>query len=354
MEGGGDVLPVVGERRGDVLLARDREPGVGGEQLEQGLEAVGGQYLGDVGALLGVIHQRGDLGELAVLLRELGGRGDLDLLRVLERALGEGREPSERLDLVPEHIHADRPLLGCREDVEQPAADRELTAILDLLDALVPGRDQVVGDLVEVEQLALAQDEAVRPERGVRHLLRQGHGADHDHGRGFLRQRVERRDAQANQVRWRRQMGLIGDSPARVVAHRPRREPGPEREREIAGGAVVAGDHDRGGPALLVEQRREHVRPQRLRHEHAPALLGEPRKVLGVLCLGEQRSQHLPSNIGRRANMFARREPERVPGGRHTCRTEHQTDSTTRSASSAARSITARTSSEGSRKRLST
>ena len=45
-------------------------------------------------------------------------------------------------------------VLGRREDVEQAAADRELAAVLDLLDALVAGGDEVGGALVEVEQVA--------------------------------------------------------------------------------------------------------------------------------------------------------------------------------------------------------
>ena len=46
-------------------------------QVEEGLEAVDRQQLGDVGAVLGVL-ERGDLGQLAVLGRELGGGRDLD------------------------------------------------------------------------------------------------------------------------------------------------------------------------------------------------------------------------------------------------------------------------------------
>ena len=85
---------------------------------------------------------------------ELGGGRDLDHLGLPERALGEGREPAQRLDLVVEQVDADGALLGGRVDVEQAAADRELAAVLDLVDALVAGRHEVGGRLVEVEQLA--------------------------------------------------------------------------------------------------------------------------------------------------------------------------------------------------------
>ena len=71
-----------------------------------------------------------------------------------EAALGEGGEPAQRLDLDVEQVDADGALLGRRVDVEQAAADRELAALLDLVDALVAGGDEVQRGLVEVEQVA--------------------------------------------------------------------------------------------------------------------------------------------------------------------------------------------------------
>ena len=103
-----------------------------------------------------------DLGELAVLERELRRRRDLDLLDIAQRALRERREPAQRLDLDVEHVDPHGPLLGRREHVQQPAAQRELAALLDLVDALVARAHELRGALVEVEQLADAQRERVR------------------------------------------------------------------------------------------------------------------------------------------------------------------------------------------------
>ena len=187
-----------------------------------------------------------------MLGRELGRGRDLDLLDVPQRALGERREPAQRLDLDVEHVDPHRALLGRREHVQQAAAQRELPALLDLLDALVARRDELGGALVEVEQLAHAQRERVRAQRRVGHLLRQRHRADHDHRRLELvgvpsrgQQRVERRDAQADQVRRRREVRLVGDAARGVVAHPPRRQPGAQVGRQVARGAVVADDHQR-------------------------------------------------------------------------------------------------------------
>ena len=72
VEGGADVLPVVGQRGRDLLLGGDEHGGVRGE-VEERVEAVDRQQLGDVGAVLGV-RERGDLGRLAVLGGQLGRR----------------------------------------------------------------------------------------------------------------------------------------------------------------------------------------------------------------------------------------------------------------------------------------
>ena len=156
------------------------------------MEVLDRQQLGDVRALGGIL-ERSDLGQLAVLGRELGGGGDLDHLGVAERALREGGEPAQRLDLVAEQVDPDRAVLGRREQVEQSAADRELAAVLDLVDALVTRGDEVERSLVEVDQLADAQLEAVRAHRGVGHLLRQRDRADHDHRRRVTARRAANR-----------------------------------------------------------------------------------------------------------------------------------------------------------------
>ena len=212
-----------------------------------------------------------------MLGRELGGRRDLDLVGVPERALRERREPAQRLDLDVEQVDAHGAVLGRRVDVEQPAADGELTAVVDLVDALVAGGDELGDALVEVEQLADAQPERVRAQRRVGHLLAQRDGGHDDdrrvvaRGARFrLQQRVERRDAQADEVRRRREMRLVGDAAAGVEAHRPRVQPGAQVGREVARLAVVAGDDQRRPHALLVGQRGQHVGPQRRRDEGAP------------------------------------------------------------------------------------
>ena len=251
------VLPVVVQRRGHVLLAGDHDLGVGRRELEERVEVLDRQQLGDVGAV-GLVLERGNLGQLAVLLGELRGGRDLDQLGVPKRALGERREPPQRLDLVSEQIDPDGAVLGRREQVEQAAANRELATVLDLVDALIAGRNEVAGGLLEVEQLARPQGEAVGSESRIGHLLGQRHGADDDDGRlaalaGLVAQRVERRDPQADQVRRWREVRLVGDTSARVVTDGPGVQPGAEPRREIASGPVVPRDDDRRALGVAVE-----------------------------------------------------------------------------------------------------
>ena len=152
---------MVAQRRLDVLVGGDDDLRALGDQVEQRAEVLDRQQLGDVRA---VLVGRGDLGQLAVLGRELGGGRDLDAVGLPQAALREGGEPAQRLDLDVEEVDADGALLGRRVDVEQAAADRELAAVLDLVDALVAGGDELLGGLVEVEQVA---DLAARSRAGA-------------------------------------------------------------------------------------------------------------------------------------------------------------------------------------------
>ena len=136
------------------------------------------------------------------------------------------------------------------EDVEDAAADRELAAVLDLVDALVAGLDQQLGDVAEVDLLAPVEDEARRAQRGVGDRLGERDRAGDDDRRLVARrrlgrERVERADPQADQVRRRRQVRLVAGAARRVVADPARRQVGAERAGEVAGADVVGGDDQR-------------------------------------------------------------------------------------------------------------
>ena len=203
------------ERGLDVLLGGDEHVRVLRREVEERVEAVDGQQLGDVRALL-VLVAGGDLGELAVLERRARRPGAISTrVDVAERALRERRELAQRLDLDVEQVDAHRAVGGRRVEVEDLAADRELAAVLDLVDALVAHRGELLGGLVEVEQVALGDREAVRAQLGVGDLLAERDGGDDDDRRLLVR-RPARRAAR----RARRRAGRRGAAAARGATRR--------------------------------------------------------------------------------------------------------------------------------------
>ncbi len=233
-----DVLPVVVQGARDLLRGRDHDQRLGGDQIERGEKTAG-------------VHL------IAMLRRELRGRGELDSLGLSERALGEDREAPHRLDLVPEQLDADRLLLGRRIDVEDAPAERELSALLDLVGAVVAGVGEQERDVLQVDALALVERESLRSQLGVRDLFRESDRARDDHG-GRVGHRVHRRDPEPGQVRRRIQVGFEGGSARRIDAHRARRQEGLQVAGQVAGGAIVRRDHQHGARNLTsIDQRRE-------------------------------------------------------------------------------------------------
>ena len=170
---------MVVEGRADLLRGGEQDRGLLTDQIERGAERVNRQQLCDAGPLTVLARE---LGELTVLERQLGRGVELDPLRLAERALGEGREPADRLDLVAEQLEPRGALLGRGEDVEDPAAERELAALGDLVGAFVSGLGEQLGDVAEVDLLAAVEDEALGPQRSVRDRLGEGDGGGDDDG----------------------------------------------------------------------------------------------------------------------------------------------------------------------------
>ena len=98
--------------------------------------------------------------------REVGaplGRGvDERLVDGVQRALRERRERAHGLDLVAEELDAERLPAGRREHVDDAAADGELAALLDLVDALVAGERELLGERVDARLVAEADLDRLR------------------------------------------------------------------------------------------------------------------------------------------------------------------------------------------------
>ncbi len=225
------LVGVIGDRGLEILLGEQHDAGVA-EEIERAQEAVEREQLGDVRALALVGDE---LRRDAQLGLQLGRRRDLHLVEIGDRALRERRERPQRLDLDVEEVDAHRVVGGRGEEIEQAAADRELAAVLHLLDPLVPAVDELDGELVEVDEVALLEREAVRPQLRVGDPLGECSRAGDDHRRGLrggrdlriggIDERVDRGDPQTDEVRRRSEVTLVGDASARVPARPLRREP---------------------------------------------------------------------------------------------------------------------------------
>ena len=164
----GRVLPVVLQRRLDLLLGGEDHRGGLRNQVQWGAELGDREHLGQIRGdpfLESLGHRQ--LGQLPVLYVELGRGSEFDFGGVTERALGEGREPAHRLDLVAEELDPGRPVLGRGEDVEDSAAHGELPALGHLVDPLVTGGRKIGGDHRRIDLLPDRDREAGRAEPGA-------------------------------------------------------------------------------------------------------------------------------------------------------------------------------------------
>ena len=136
-------------------------------------------------------ERRGRRERLSLLLQRrgetdppLGGGLDEHLLDLVQRALREGREGAHLLDLVGEELDPQGVASARREDVDEAAADGELTALLHPLDPLVARAGQLERDLFQAPSVARAKPDRRRPELGRRHTLGESRRRDDDQSSG--------------------------------------------------------------------------------------------------------------------------------------------------------------------------
>ena len=198
------------------------------------------------------------------------------------------RERADRLDLVAEELDAERLAAGRREDVDQAAADGELAAVVDALDALVAGERERLGDAVDAELEAGAQLERLRAARRA--------AAAAPRARARTRRRARRARARRARAPARRRGAAAARAPTpsgrrgsaeadQLLAEEPRRRLG-----RVARVRVLRQQADERALEPLVE-RREHDRQRRLGHagarRHRVGELGE------ALVLDELRDERM-------------------------------------------------------------
>src|SRR5207247_9820195 len=148
------------------------------------------------------------------------GRGvDGELIDGMQRALRERREGADALDLGAEELDAEGLAAGRRIDVDDAAAQRELPALLGLVDALVAGEREVFHDRVDARVVSGAEANRLGPRLGW------GHGFG-ERGRGCAAEaaageHIEGAGPLADEVRRRLGDGAAAEAPAGEQPHSP-------------------------------------------------------------------------------------------------------------------------------------
>ena len=202
----------------------------------------------------------------------LGGRIDDRRLDRMQCALRERRERAHLLDLVAPELDAQRLAARRREDVDEPAANGELAALVGALDTFVARERERLGELLEADPLARRDPDRLRPRVRRRHRLGERRGRSGDEPAGG--EHVERACALTDEVRRGFEAGAPVDAPARqhrdaFVAEEPGGAFG-----GVAGVLILRREQHERAVELLVE-RGEQQRQRRLRDA------GRRRKRLG-------------------------------------------------------------------------
>ncbi len=211
---------------------------------------------------------------------------DHGLVDGVQRALGEGRERANLLDLVAEELDAQRLAAGAREHVDEPAADRDLPALLRAVGPRVARERELLDEGVEVDLVSDRDANRVRPLVRRRQPFRERSGRRaHEAPLGEHR---ERPGALADQVRGRVEARADRDAAARQQRHPGGIDVPAHGLGGVARVLVLGQDAEQRAVARLAE-RREQERERRL----GDARIGRERvrERTEVVALGERRDE---------------------------------------------------------------
>ena len=135
----------------------------------------------------------------------------------MERALREGREDADLLDLVAEELDAQRLSTGGGKDVDDPAAHRELPALLRPLHALVTSERERLREPLDTRLLPDLEPNRRRPVLRRRHPL--GHRDRRRADEPAAREHVERARPLPDEMRRRVEPGSPADAPPGQERH---------------------------------------------------------------------------------------------------------------------------------------
>ena len=180
--------------------------------------------------------------------RELAARQQADVRHRIQAALRVRIERADRLELVVEQVEPVGQRRTHREQIEQSAADRELARRDDLRNVLVAGEHELGAQRVDVDLLALAEEEGVAGDvlRRRDPVQRRRRGNDeHVHpARGRLAQPVQRLQPLRDEILVRRQRVVGQRLPVRQRADGQRGVEVADLLDETLRVQRVGGEHD--------------------------------------------------------------------------------------------------------------
>ena len=181
-------------------------------------------------------------------------RQEEGFVTVFGAALGDGIKKAHRVQLVAEELGADGLIVRGRKDVENAAAQRELSRALDEARAGIAGGGELFGQLVEVITAARRQADGGGVERRFRNCaeLERLKRRDED-GNPARREVVE--DAQPPLLPFAGDARRIEKRQlARRKRHRRLAEKGRQLGGEAGGGHLVLADGDDGAACIFVQR----------------------------------------------------------------------------------------------------
>ena len=259
--------------------------GVGGHQLGQHLHLVdehrrerlhalhgdaGGDLVGQLDQLRVRLAELGRPAPYVIGEQQLAARRRPQPLDGLQGPLVRDGEGPDLLYVVAPELHPQRVFLGRREDVHDPAADGELAAPLDQVDARVRRIREASYDVVEVDGVALAQRHGLEVSESLDLRLKQRSDRRHDHpertvvaGRTGVADPAEDRQPAADGVAARAEPLVRKRLPAWVVADEAGVDQVAELFDEVLG--LAGGRRHREHRPAGVDQALDRERPQRRR-----------------------------------------------------------------------------------------
>ncbi len=198
---------------------------------------------------------------------ELAARRRPEPVDLVEGALVGDRERPDLVDVVAPELHAQRVLLGRREDVDDAAAHGELATPLDQVDTGVRRVGQSADDVLERSGVARGElhrlEVAEALDLRLQHRAHRGHD-DPQRAVGGLAARVaqppQHGQPPTDRVTARAEAFVGQRLPAGVVAHQVGVEEVAERLDQVLG--LAGGRRHRQHGAAGVDQAADHERPQ--------------------------------------------------------------------------------------------